>query len=340
MVATLNPKQLLICKNFFSEAQRLAVLGDDFSKMKAVLFLDFSVEILLNALVNDFANDSQVENENLNPRQDMVWSTLWRNATQAVKNKIRRIPNHRQLKLLREIRNLVQHAGMVPDSSDVSDSLNAVHDTLSKCFSVCYGLDFIEFKLWDVITNQQLRRLLKESQEALNSGKAVICLAGCKIAFDKLNGAIRANSPGSESIAEIERTSYKNNIPSNYMYDPTLADFLEKLSEKIGSELRRLHDDTQVANLGLSMADTAKFRRAYKGLAINKALSGSIEILLFGEVSDEEREQDARQALDYLSSYSLLAQQAYPSVVENIRIEMPLSEQPVWKESNLCSANS
>jgi len=48
---------LFLVKQFYEEATNLASVGDDLSAMKAVLFLDLSVEQMLYILIADF--DSQ-----------------------------------------------------------------------------------------------------------------------------------------------------------------------------------------------------------------------------------------------------------------------------------------
>jgi len=318
-----NPKLLLICKNFFLDGKRLAALGDNFSVMKSVLFLDYSVEILLNMLINDFAPDVEFA------RDDVNWTTLWRTATEAVRanNCMTRIPNYRQLRTLHELRNLVQHKGITPSSTDVSRFPHPVEESISKCFQDCYGLDFPKFKLWDIIKNTQLRRFLNESEEALVRGKPEVSLAGCKLAFDKITSAIRYENLSGDAINQIERMSYTMSLPSNYLYDPKLADFTKKLSERIGTEIRKLNDDSEIANLGLSMSETRRFRKITSTLSIATAMSGIMEILMFGEVSVDQYKEYANSALDYLSHLALLAQEVYPEAIERIEIQVPLSEQ-------------
>ncbi len=323
-----NTKLLLICKNFFIDGYRLAVRGDNFSIMKSVLFLDFSVEILLNILISDFAADGEFI------REDVNWKKLWQTATEAVreKNLMTRIPNHRQLKTLHELRNLVQHRGVTPNSTDVARFAGAVKESIAKCLVECYGLDFPEFKLWDIIRNRQLRRLLNESEEALMKGKPVICLAGCKVAFDKITSAIRSENLRGDAIDQIEHMSYISSLPSNYLYDDKLADFNKRLTEKIGREVRILNDDSEIANLGLSMSDTRRFRKITNTLTVVTARSGIMEILRFGEVSDNQYKEYANSALDYLSHLASLAQEVYPEAIGKIEIRVPLSEQSFWEE--------
>lgn len=75
-----NPRLLLIAKQFFTEGKALAAYGDDLAAMKAVLFLDLAVELMLNILITDFdPGDDPV-------RDDMKWSQLWQQATRAVKD--------------------------------------------------------------------------------------------------------------------------------------------------------------------------------------------------------------------------------------------------------------
>ncbi|NIT99572.1 MAG: hypothetical protein GWN01_01090, partial [Nitrosopumilaceae archaeon] len=134
-----KPKLLLICKNFFVQANNLALLGDDFSVMKAVFFMDYAIEQMLNILIMDFGSDEDFKNH------EIKWNTLWQKVTKAIKDetsiKMNRIPNYKQLKELRDIRNGLQHNGTIPRADQVSRLVNPAKEILSECFSKCYGFD-------------------------------------------------------------------------------------------------------------------------------------------------------------------------------------------------------
>src|SRR5215470_8059333 len=107
-----NPRQLLVTKQLFTEGKVLALHGDDFSALKAVLLLDLSVELMLNILITDFGSGRD------SARDDMKWSQLWQQATCAVKDAniiIERIPFYKDLRDLHNMRNLAQHSGRAPN---------------------------------------------------------------------------------------------------------------------------------------------------------------------------------------------------------------------------------
>ena len=138
-----NPRLLLISKQFFNEGNRLALLGDDFSAMKAVLFMDFCVEQMLNVLIDDFSSHESFT------REDLKWPELWQGATTALRKAgvMEKIPYHKELKKLHKIRNLVQHQGVTPNMVDVSRFKGPVESMVTKCFEQCYGLNFKDFRL-------------------------------------------------------------------------------------------------------------------------------------------------------------------------------------------------
>lgn len=321
-----NPKLLIVCKNFFIDAKRLVSVGDDLSMMKAVMFLDFAIETLLNVLINDF--DSVAEST----RDDIKWTTLWQNASNSVKKQklMAAIPNYKELKTLHEIRNFLQHKGICPKSSDVFRFIEPTQETLSECIKNCYDLNFPELKLWDLISNASLRLLLVESAQAFEMGKNVICLAGCQIAFKKINSAIQAEKPSSRAIDQIIQSSYTKSRPPGYSYDRNLSRHIDALSEKISTAFRELHEDTEIANLGLSLATTSEFRKFTNSIHVNCSVNGIIELIKKGGISDETYKEFAKSALDYISDLALLAQEVYPNIIAKIEVPIPLSKQRVW----------
>ncbi len=112
-----------------------------------------------------------------------------------------------------------------------------------------------------------------------------------------------------------------------------LVSFVKELE----NELQRLRDDTEIVSLGLSMAETRNFRYITGNLAVQEAVSGSLSIAQFQQISEETYSEEtyneyAAKALNYLSNLVLLAQEVYPNAISNIEIKIPLSEQRLWNE--------
>lgn len=342
-----HPKLLLSIKQFFNESNRLTLLGDEFSSMKAILYMDFAIEQMLNVIIIDFNTDPKIDLKY--GRDEVNWSSLWQNATQSIKDEptitMKYIPRYKDLKTLHEVRNLIQHRGHIPSASDVSRCLGAAKEMISTCFYKCYGFNFQDFRLIDAVKNPQLRRLLKESEEALNQDIPIISLAGSMIAFRKIINATRSEyesfafnkgfGPGFEiDLVEREMASYL----SSFSHEISDKSIIKPLSELVGntvttliSQIRALRDDSEVANLGLSMAETKKFRKIGNTLGVNEGDDGSWEIIILDSTLDYK--EYAKFALNYLSSLVLLSQEVSPEAIDSIEILIPLTEQGAWKQS-------
>ena len=334
-----NPKLLLIVKQFCDEADQLSLLGDEFSSMKAIVCADFAVEQMLNVITLDYTSDS---NDSKNGRDSVKWHTLWQDATTSISdakiNGFNCIPHFKDLKTLHEVRNLVQHRGHIPSASDVSRYVASAKKMISECFEKCYGFNFNDFRLIDTIRNADLRSILKDSEEALSLSVPVVSLAGSIIAFRRVVSAIHAMHEGTtldfnhvERIVAASISSFNAN--RNRHERPPIADPLRGLLEGVAllnNEIQSLRVDLEVVNLGLSMAETTKFRRIAKVFGVNESDSGSLEIVMLG--GSLNYTEYAKFALNYLSSLILLSQEVYPEVIDNIRISPPLHERDIWRE--------
>ncbi|MCX5816343.1 MAG: hypothetical protein NTX75_08915 [Proteobacteria bacterium] len=333
-----NPKLLLIVKQFCEEANHLSLLGDDFSSMKAVLYMDFAVEQMLNVITLDYSSSSEIDSKM--GRDNVNWNILWQNAVTSIKNEetidLKNIPYFKDLKSLHEIRNLVQHRGHIPSANDVSRYLASAKRMVSECFEKCYGFNVNDFRLINTIRNPHLRCILEDSEKALSLCVPVISLAGSIIAFRKVVAAIHDMHEGFtpdfnhvEKIIAARVSSFKSRINNQ----PTVAELshlLGGVASALNREIQSLRVDLEVANLGLSMADTTRFRRMIDSLGVHEGDDDSLEIVVLDETLNYA--EYAKFALNYLSSLILLSQEVYPEAIDNITVLLPLHKQSIWKE--------
>lgn len=237
-----NPRLLLIVKQFFTEGKTLAAYGDNLAGMKAILFLDLAIEQMLNIMIADFGSGD-------NPVRDNIkWPQLWEQAVCAVKdaNVMSGIPHYKELKTLREVRNLVQHRGVIPNPADVSRFILSVEAMLTACFHEPYRLSFETFQLWDAICNSDLRRLISECQQALELGDPTMALAGTRVAFDEIVGAVEENAAGgrardrlspSRTHIRVAHTYREGGLNEVAEVASQVARLIDELSETFSSEL-------------------------------------------------------------------------------------------------------
>jgi hypothetical protein len=155
---TNHARLLYLVKQFYLEAINLAAVGDDLSAMKAVLFLDLSIEQMLYVLIADFGSQGP------NGPDEPTWKQLWQQALKAVKDQsaMARFPHYPELRTLHSIRNQAQHQGVAPNPTELSRFIRAAFDMLSTCFQEAYGLSFTTFGPWDEITGQSIKTLTSE----------------------------------------------------------------------------------------------------------------------------------------------------------------------------------
>ena len=304
--------------------------------MKAILYIDFAVEQMLQVITLDYNTSSDIDSKM--GRDTINWNNLWQNATASLKNEetigLKTIPNFKDLKSLHEVRNLVQHRGHIPSASDVFRYVASAKKMISECFEKCYGFNFNHFTLINTIRNQHLRGILEDSEEALALDSPVISLAGSIIAFRRVIAAIRSMQEGpSYDFNPVERaiatgiSSFRDKLQP--IADP-LSRLLKGVASILNHEIHSLRVDSEVANLGLSMAETAKFRRIINSIGVHEADDDSCEIVVLDDTLHYA--EYAKFSLNYLSSLVLLSQEVYPEAIDNIIISIPLHKQEVWKE--------
>jgi hypothetical protein len=325
-----NPKLLLIIKQFCNEANRLSLLGDEYSSMKAILYIDFAVEQMLNVIILDYNTSTEIDSKR--GRDEITWQILWQNATASIKHaKLKALSHYKDLKSLHEIRNLVQHRGQIPSASDVTRYVASATRWISECFEKCYGFNFDNFRLTDTIRNQHLRGILEDSEEALALDSPNVSLAGSIMAFNEVVAAIRPIKEGLSYNFNHAQKAIARQISSFRTKQP-IADQLSRLLEDVTSilnhEIQLLRVDVEVTNLGLSMAETTKFRQIMNSIGVHVGDDGSCEIVSFGSTLNYA--EYAKLSLNYLSSLVLLSQEVYPEAIDKIKILIPLHKQAVW----------
>jgi hypothetical protein len=312
-----NPRLLLLTKQFFIEAERAAGLGDSFSAMKAVLFLDLAVEQMLNLLLIDLGTGEESQKAD-----DLKWRQLWHEA-QSVAEKAGihgPIPHFKELGRLRRVRNLVQHHAITPDPIDATRFVSSTNNMLSYCFDRVYGRRFETYHVWEEVRNAHIQRLLREASEAVELGAASVAVAGVRLAFKRIVEAVRSESQGQyDHLARIER-------------EGRWEKGWERAVGPLAEAIRELREDSVVANLGVSMAKTGKFREIETHMGVAETMGGVWHIEHHRDLSETAYKRDAEFAIEYLTTLTLLAQDAYPSALESIEIPIPLSEQPVCRE--------
>lgn len=342
-----NLHQLLLVKQLYEDACLLSEREDTFSHTKAVILLDLSVEVMLNSLVLNLDPDLTVNAAK--GSQDTDRKTLWGNAATALnKAKSKRLSEFREMAGLHALRNLVQHNGTEPTQTEVKRYLPAAEQMLSSAFRDAYGLEFTNFRIWDLIPNEGLRQLLLDSEYALTRDHPAICIVGCNLAHRRIIAAIR-------NFTKLRRFRVSSVFSRDSSQRPTYPvgfpleakSQLERAARQIHNEFRRgvaqfrkeimeemefLEDEVVTIGVGMPLMDTRRFQKIGSEVLHFIAESGDIQIRekWSKDKGQDERVKEAVFTLNYLSRLVRLVEDAYPGILNDIEIAMPLSAQKWW----------
>jgi hypothetical protein len=246
-----------------------------------------------------------------------------------------RLPHYRELKTLHDIRNQSQHQGVAPNPGELGRFIRAASGMLSACFQEAYDLSFTTFQPWDEIRNPDLQRLIRESQEALEAGNVFISLTGSLLAFQKVVGALKQSQLTSREQLLSRRTSrprfqLDTGSPSVLHLAAQAERFLAQVQEATSREFEMLREQGLINKLGLSLSDTGKYRQLTENITVHDRADGLWNVRFL--TRDETDQDSGRFALSYITQLLLVAQDVALVAIAEIRIPIPLTEQPIWKD--------
>ncbi|PAF30892.1 hypothetical protein [Paenibacillus sp. 7516] len=93
------------------------------------------------------------------------------------------LPYLSEIKLLRQLRNLVQHA-MVDPATDISRFINISQRFFNKVMSSKFDTRYSEIKLSNLITNSHLKQFLLTAEELIEQKKYIEAIVACRDAFE------------------------------------------------------------------------------------------------------------------------------------------------------------
>lgn len=348
MSSTRNPLQLLLIKHLYDDACLLVGREDDLAIMKAVLSLDQSVEQMLNTIIMDFTSINAPKGRA--GRKDVGWGEIWDRASGAMKTLGHELLNHAQLLTLHEVRNLAHHNGSIPTQAEVKRYIQPAEEMLTSAFRDLYGADFQTFRLWDLVPNEGLRQLLRDSEYALEKGYPVACIVGCNLAHSLVIKAIRNYTKlrrfrVSQVFSQRSegRTALPASIPSQMrsqiqqaskQIDTAIRTGVAQFRSEIMEEIEFLEDEVVTIGVGMPLMDTRRFQKI--GSEAHARINYEGEIIINQRIvnrDDEDTREGARFMLSYLSRMVRLIDEAYPEVVKGIQVPTPLTEHKWWPEA-------
>ncbi len=318
--AVRKPESLLLVKQLFEDSRSLSDRDDSLSLSKAVIILDLAVEQLLNHIVLNLDPDLDVNASKAGKEIDR--KTLWGNAATCLrKEKGAGLTESREVSNLHALRNLVQHIGTEPAKSEVKRYVHATAVMLSNAFKDAYDLNFESFRLWDFVSNRDLQRWLKESEDFLSEGNVEACIVGCKIAHQWILEAVRKQTKLSRMRASISRDLRGSHV----------AVALQKLRKELIEDIQYLENEVMAIGVGLPVMDTRRFLQLTRVTRVFIAEAGNLSVI----GNSDPRENDPAVAnfmLEYLMRLINLVEDGYPGVLSNINVKIFPKEQEIWQK--------
>jgi hypothetical protein len=313
-----NAQQLLLVKELFGEAQSLALREDTFSTSKAILFLDLSVEQMLRAVLFSLK-------PNLSAKRDFKWQELWDQANDALQARNLQLQNYSPLKTLHEHRNMVQHAGAVYHFSQVRTFVVPTEGMLTHAFSDVYGLDFSRYSLVQLIANDDLRQWLEDAAELLTAGKPILTIAACNYLHRIVIEELQTRTAG-RSTTWSRRLSPRD-LDLDHLVPLTEA--VIELDERMTDAIEALENEVAAIGVGLSILEVRQFRAAGDVVTVSVYSDHQMDINVNYDKRFEAQQTSAEFMLMYLMRLIRSIEETYRSVLEKLKIAVPLTMQDV-----------
>lgn len=210
-----------------------------------------------------------------------------------------------------------------PGRGDKGDP-GPVQNMLANTFQDAYSLDFDNFRDWDLIANEDLRRWLKESEDFLSEGNAEACIVGCILAHRWIIEAIRKQTKPSRT-----RSALRYDLRGS-----GAARALQKVREELTTDIELLENEVVAIGVGLPVMDTRRFLQLTKVTGVFHAEAGNIEVV--GD-SDPRAKGPivASSMLKYLVRPINLVEDGYPGVLNTIKVKIFPKEQKIWQKGKI-----
>ncbi len=158
-------KRLLLAKMMFEHGREHSEKPDPLGKMLAIHHLHIAVETTLKCIMLHF--DIRAERE-LNIEFERLLNEI--NDLEQFKKDNRKLALRREMRVLNEQRNLVQHAAQEPAQSVLEESKVFSHRFLVRVLDEYFGLDYDKLDAGRLIQNKEISEALNIAAEYLKNG--------------------------------------------------------------------------------------------------------------------------------------------------------------------------
>ena len=161
-------KRLILAKGVYLHGCVHAMNKDEMSRLLAVHHFDFAVEMILKSLATKYGVLDSA-------RKEFRFKDLWNEIVRKNVN----LPFRQQIFDLRDVRNLAQHAGVVPPYEEVIKFKGYVEDFLRSVVKSEFGIDFDKLTIAELIENEKIKQTMIEAEQALSKKNYRECISKC-----------------------------------------------------------------------------------------------------------------------------------------------------------------
>jgi hypothetical protein len=321
MAASKPRQQLLLVRDFYNDAERAAGRDDNFSTSKGILFLDLAVEQMLLTIITALPTKVTI------PKGELKWDQLWQTASDVMAEHGHALPGKAALRNLHQDRNRVQHAGATFHFTQARKYVGAVQHMLATTFQDAFNFDFENFREWDLVSNEDLRRWLQHYEDQLRGGNPVACIAGCVVAYGRIVYAVR------EKTARYPHRRDSGNMVKRYLsadfsdyltseaFGAVAAEF-EDLQKDVEERLDLLESELVALGVGMPVMDTRRFISSYDGVHVANFGGGKLEVVTTGVTAHEKYVERAAYMLNYLSRLIRLIEEGHPGALDDLKLKL------------------
>ena len=314
-----EPLQLVMIKQLFERAEKLARTQEvELDSMQSILLLDLCIEKTLNTIISD------AETKSLFDKRDTNWSQLWQRAKDSVLEMIpeSKIFMQRELTKLHEARNLSQHQGLIPRSSEVFQFVRAVKRFLKRLFSEFYGLEFEEFRYWKLIINEDIQKMFEVCESQYETGNYPITYIFSKYLYTSVLNKIRHVKNWLEEYTDIEIEVESKDLPTEVEQLISHISFLSRRLNSLTYFTHFLDHEIALIDLGLPRLQSKKFVELLRRIiAQEDYYTGEFQFEAHNAMGKQIMNQEnARFILGYLFNFILRVQSLYPNEIYEIQI--------------------
>lgn len=173
-------KMLIRANQFLEHAKTHAQNGSDFDIMIAIHNLDNAIEYMLRILILHLEIEETTGKTIVTCELAQLIGEVEKFLRDNSAPQLSYVP---QLKMIRELRNMVQHA-MINPVSEAMTYLNYGEKFFERSLTKYFGLSKAELRFSTLLTNDVLKAKLKCSEEKIDEGKFLEAVVECRDAFD------------------------------------------------------------------------------------------------------------------------------------------------------------